>query len=93
MLRLAWERVSVPPPIVEWLIALDEDNHSIVRTEWAVAEWERAGYEAFDSTSDDGKVPFFSPERGSGQGDTAAPLHGWCSLIECCGPWSYCPIG
>ena len=38
MIRLAWERVGVPPPIVEWLIALDADDHTIVRTEWAVAE-------------------------------------------------------
>ena len=33
MIRLAWERVGVPAPVVDWLIALDADNHTIVRTE------------------------------------------------------------
>ena len=73
MIRLAWERVGVPLPIVEWLIALDDDNHTIVRTEWAVAEWEKAGYEAFGRPGEEGKVPFFTPERGTGQGDTSSP--------------------
>ena len=67
MIRLAWERVGVPPPIIEWLIALDE---------WAVAEWEKLGSEAFAPTSDDGKIHFFSPERGAGQGDTSNPATG-----------------
>ena len=67
----------MPPPIVEWLFALDEDNHTVARTEWAVAEWEKAGYEAFASTSDDGKVQFFSPERTQDKEILAALLHGW----------------
>ena len=81
MIRLAWERVEVPPPIVEWLIALDADNHTIVHTEWAVAEWEKAGYEAFASTSEDRKVPFIAPERGKSQGDTSSPAT-WVVFVD-----------
>ena len=33
MIRLTWERVGVPTPFVDWLLALDADNHTIVRTE------------------------------------------------------------
>ena len=64
------------------MIALDEDKHTIVRTEWAVAEWERAGYEAFAQTCEDGTVPFFAPERGTEQVavDAFMPSYGYLPL-------------
>ena len=73
MIRLAWERVGVPAPFVDWPIALDADNHTIVRTEWAVASWDAAEYEAFAKEAGDGRIPYFHPDRGTGQGDTSSP--------------------
>ena len=73
MIRLAWERVGVSTQIVDWLIALDADNHTIVRTEWAMESWEEAEYEAFARDGAEGRVPYFTPEIGTGQGDTSSP--------------------
>ena len=63
----------MPTPIADWLLALDADSHTIVRTEWAVEAWEAAEYEAFARDGVEGRVPYFTPERGAGQGDTSSP--------------------
>ena len=72
LIRLAWERVGVPDEIIAWLIELDRDNHTVVRSTWAVVVWEAQGYEGF-ANDDDDKVCFFDPERGTGQGDICSP--------------------
>ena len=64
LIRLAWERVGVPDEIIDWLIELDRDNHT-------VEVWEIQGYEGF-ANKDDTKVCDFDPERGTGQGDISA---------------------
>ena len=71
----AWERVGVPEEIINWLIELDRDNHTVVRSTWVVEVWEAQGYEGFGN-DDDGKACFFDPERGTGQGDISSP-HTW----------------
>ena len=63
----------MPPPIVDWLLALDADNHTIVRTDWVVEAWEAGKYEAFAHDGAEGRVPYFTPKRGTGQGDTSSP--------------------
>ena len=36
--------------------------------------WEEAEYEAFARDGVAGRVPYFTPERGTGQGDTSSPV-------------------
>ena len=81
MIRVAWEGVWVPAPIVDWLIALDADNHTIVWADWVVEAWESAVYEAFARDGVDGRVPYFQPERGTGQGDTSSPAT-WVEFFD-----------
>ena len=35
IIRLAWQRLGVPEPIVEWLLELDRGSRNTVRTSWA----------------------------------------------------------
>ena len=43
LIRLAWDRVVVPDEIIDWLIELDKDNLTVVRSTWAVQVWEAEG--------------------------------------------------
>ena len=72
LIRLAWERVGVPDEIIDWLVELDRDNHTVIRSTWAVEVWEAQGYENF-ANDDDCKAYYFDPERNTGQGDISSP--------------------
>ena len=72
LIRFAWERVGVPDEIINWLIELDRDNHTVVRSTLAVEVWVAQGYEDF-ANDDDSKACYFDPERGTGQGDISSP--------------------
>jgi hypothetical protein len=32
LIQLAWDRIGVPTPIIDWLMELDSDNHTLVRS-------------------------------------------------------------
>ena len=41
------------PEEINWLIELDKDNQTVVRSTWAVEVWEAMGYEGFANDDDD----------------------------------------
>ena len=71
LIRLAWGRL-VPDGIIDWLIELDRDNHTVIRSTWAVEVWEAQGYDGF-ANDDESKACYFDPESGTGQGDISSP--------------------
>ena len=46
MMRIAWRRVGVPLDVTEWLVQLDENGTTVVRTPFAVEQWNLRGYHA-----------------------------------------------
>ena len=54
--------VLCPAEIAQWLVDLDANGYTIVRTPHALAKWDVEGLEGRKELS-------FNPERGAGQGD------------------------
>ena len=74
LIRLAWRRLGVPAPLVEWLILLDLDNHTVVRTGHAFSRWMKHGLKGLDGLDFDAKM-------GCGQGDVSSPLT-WVAVFD-----------
>ena len=53
--------------IAQWLIDLDASGYTIVRTPYALSQWDIEGLEGIRDLS-------FNPERGIGQGDIYSPF-------------------
>ena len=68
IIRLAWLRVGVPADVVEWLMALDADSSTVVRSAFATQLWDEGGRGNIDPRHT------FNPELGIGQGDVSSPL-------------------
>ena len=68
IIRLAWLRVGVPADMVEWLIDLDVDSSTVVRSAFATKLWDEGGRDNIDPSLT------FDPELGIGQGDVSSPL-------------------
>ena len=70
----SWERLGVPARIAEYLVDMDKDGFTIVKTGLAYARVEDEGWEPLVA---DG-VHHFVAERGTGQGDVVSPLNWDC---------------
>ena len=75
IIRLAWKRLGVPDDIVNWLVRLDEDSKTVVKSSWAVEQWAAKGYEGLEAAG------AFHPETGVGQGDVFSP-HTWVAVFD-----------
>jgi hypothetical protein len=85
IMRLAWARLGVPIPWVQWLVGLDEHGTSVVRTPHAVKAWDKHGTNGIkikrrknrqtEATSGEEQddMEGFIAERGTGQGDVLSP--------------------
>jgi len=64
------------PPLViaQWIVDLDEAGYTIVRTPYALAQWDLAGLAGIRHLS-------FNPERGTGQGDIYSPFT-WLAVFD-----------
>ena len=48
LIWLAWRRLGVPAPLVEWLILLDLGNHTVVRTGHSFSKWIKEGIKGLE---------------------------------------------
>ena len=74
LIRLAWRRLGVPAPLVEWLILLDLGNHTVVRTGHSFSKWIKHGIKGLEGLD-------FDAEMGCGQGDVSSPLT-WVAVFD-----------
>ena len=64
----------LPVEIAQWLVDLDDSGHTIVRTPYALSQWDIVGLEGIRDLS-------FNPERGTGQGDIHSPFT-WLAVFD-----------
>ena len=75
VIRLAWQRLGVPDDITDWLVRLDEDSKTVVKSSWAAEQWVAKGYEGLAEAGS------FHPETGTGQGDVFSPQT-WVAIFD-----------
>eukprot|EP01036_Dinobryon_divergens_P061501 gene61501-biopygen5758 len=96
-MTLAWLRLGVPLDVTEWLVGLDQEGVTIVRTPKARLAWKLSNYQGFRAKQDNystnmhpmtenqairnGVVEAFLAELGTGQGDVSSPLC-WNALFD-----------
>eukprot|EP01041_Mallomonas_annulata_P042159 gene42159-biopygen7644 len=96
-MTLAWLRLGVPMDVTEWLVGLDQEGVTIVRTPKAKLAWKLSNYQGFRAKQENyshnmqpmtenqairnGIVEAFLAELGTGQGDVASPLC-WNALFD-----------
>eukprot|EP01036_Dinobryon_divergens_P062140 gene62140-biopygen47474 len=94
---IAWLRLGVPHNIAEWLVGLDLQGVTIVRTPLARQAWLRANYQGFRAPGNNFSrnmrpmtnnqelckqiIDTFLAELGTGQGDVASPMC-WNALFD-----------
>ena len=84
LLKLAWTRIWVPSNIAEYLVSLDVDAHTVIRSPVATAAFKRDGYKAFHDVSKEShckKIAEFKAGRGVGQGDVGSPTN-WNAVFD-----------
>ena len=74
IIRLAWSRLGVSPDIVDWLVRIDEDSRTVVRSSWASGQWIRQGYAGLADEH-------YHPDKGTGQGDVSSPQI-WVAVFD-----------
>ena len=74
LIRLAWRRLGIPPDIAEWLVLLDLDSQTVVRTEFAYSRWLEGGIPGLTGLG-------FTPGKGTGQGDVCSPIT-WLAVFD-----------
>jgi len=81
--KLSLRRASIPPSEVNFLLALDHNAPTIVRTPYALTIWKRHGYSGFGPPTPNPKGPchHFCAAAGLGQGDVGSP-HFWNLVID-----------
>ena len=94
ILIASWVRLGVPLDIAEWLVHMDTDGNTVIRTPLAKHVWAKQGYAGFESLNDQlsspgnisginctSKPAFFSCDRGTGQGDVGSPSN-WLAFMD-----------
>ena len=89
LMRLAWHRHGVPQSIIDYLVEMDIDGPTIVRTPKAAKTWEERPYACVDSPHqpfdiDDPVTQLldsFTADRGTGQGDVSSPAS-WNAVFD-----------
>jgi len=74
LIVLCWQRKGLPVEIAQWLVDLDDSGYTIVRTPYALSQWDIDGLEGIRDLS-------FNPERGTGQGDIHSPFT-WLAVFD-----------
>ena len=76
---MAYARLGVPTEIIDYIIDIDDNSHTFIRSPQATATMENKGIRGFIpySEAEDKntiKPQCFHTERGTGQGDVSSPL-------------------
>ena len=75
LIRLAWNRVGIPPDIADWLARLDEGGQTFIKSPWAQAKIPKRG--TISHTS----VPSITQEVGVPQGSSEGGLT-WLVIFD-----------
>jgi hypothetical protein len=83
LLLLGWMRLGVPQDIADYLVSIDIDGVTMVRTPLAQQTWDKKGVSGFADRSivTDGYLASFQSETGTGQGNIDSPLN-WTSVMD-----------
>jgi hypothetical protein len=80
-LMMAWMRQGVPRDVAQWIVNLDTDGLTLIRTPIAKAEW-KANIRSFKRPKPNKHLPnSFSPTRGTAQGAVLSPEN-WNALFD-----------
>ena len=92
-LILSWVRLGVPLEIARYIVNMDTNGKTVVRTPLAKKVWERSKYDGFmdivdqleisrgDGEEDKFPPSYFKAERGTGQGDVGSP-NNWKAFFD-----------
>ena len=91
LMRIAWHRHGVPLEIFQYMVNMDIDGPTVVRTPHAAAAWDDAPYSCVDSPHQPSPtttvstinqvLDAFTAERGTGQGDVPSPSS-WNAIFD-----------
>ena len=82
---IAWRRLGVPDDVADWLVDMDVNGVTVVRSPFSQARWEEDAYmpvRSFSFPPSTTKMPLVYPkntvqpfvcDRGTGQGNTDSP--------------------
>jgi exonuclease III len=76
LLMWAWIRLGVPEDLASYIVAMDIQGHTVIRSPLAYRTLRTGGYEALREHGMD-----FVAEKGTGQGDIPSPLN-WDALFD-----------
>jgi len=74
LIVLCWQRKGLPVEIAHWLVDLDASGYTIVRTPYALSQWDIEELEGIRDLS-------FNPERGTRQGNIQSPFT-WLAVFD-----------
>ena len=89
-LLLAWHRLGVPWDVADYLVSMDYDDSTVVKSPWAEDAFAKHKYKAFRHyrPHSDGRIKGpgrrpakFSRQRGVAQGDVRSP-HNWNAFYD-----------
>ena len=84
--KIAYARLVVPYDIIDYIVDIDDESQTYIRSPQAVYTMEKEGVSGFvpysASQNKNTKQPqYFKTERGTGQGDVSSPLT-WTSVMD-----------
>lgn len=79
--RFVLRRLAVPEKVIAWILELDRDSVSVVRSPVALVRFRRKGYKGVDHRCSKYGSVGFTPILGVGQGDVTSPIL-WRCLID-----------
>jgi len=79
--KIAWSRMGVPSDVVDWLVDMDTDGVTVVRSPYALEKWDTHDYRSIITTQQPDSPPSSHPAtvipltatRGTGQGNPDSP--------------------
>jgi hypothetical protein len=77
----SWMRLGVPQEIAEYLVAMDMDGLTMIRTPMARKVWDRLGAKGFTTGETSTLMAAFSAGTGTGQGNIDSPLT-WTAFMD-----------
>ena len=86
---ISWMRMGLPKDIAEWLVHMDTNGKTLIRSPLAQHTMLKSGYGGFQSHADvnrdiplgDQPPTYFDCERGTGQGDVPSPPN-WLAFFD-----------
>ena len=92
LMLLAWRRLGVPLEVATWLVSMDINGATIVKTPHSLYVWEQLMYHSINTpiakplgyttaTADCTLIDAFDTTRGTGQGDVTSPTC-WVAVMD-----------